>query len=213
MTETTAIINIAPSTTVVYYQFQTQVERIKAYASERKIQTAEDVKLATEDLSLISQLTKSIEELRKEYVSPINEHLKSVNIEFKTLTEPLALADKTTRTKILAWRTEQERLRLEAEDINRMKDDLVKREAALNEGVITIDTKPVTVPEAPAKIVRTDVGNLGTTKTWKFEVENIDLVPREYLMPDMVKIGKVVRAGVNIPGIKSWQEATLRITT
>jgi hypothetical protein len=47
----------------------------------------------------------------------------------------------------------------------------------------------------------------GTTKTWTFEIDNLDLVPREYLLVDEVKIREAVREGVRtIPGVKIYQK-------
>jgi hypothetical protein len=56
------------------------------------------------------------------------------------------------------------------------------------------------------------MGTMGTAKVWKFEIADFTLLPDEYKVPDLIKISKVVRAGVNIPGVKSWQEESLRIT-
>ena len=50
-------------------------------------------------------------------------------------------------------------------------------------------------------------------KNWSFRVTNPDLIPREYLMPDLVKIGGVVRALKNqcrIPGIEVYEEDTIQ---
>jgi hypothetical protein len=212
-TQTTAIINIAPSQVENYLQLQRQIEKLLIYAEGRSILNDEHVKIATEDLSVISKLGKAIESMRKEYVSPIKDHLKSVNSQFDILTDPLDKADKTTRNKILAYRVEQERKRKEIEEINRMREEAARKEAALNEGVITESAAPVPVPEAQPKTVHTDMGNLGTQKVWKFEVEDFEKLPNEYKVADLVKIGKVVRAGVNIPGVKAWQEESLRVNT
>jgi len=64
---------------------------------------------------------------------------------------------------------------------------------------------PVVVPKAIAKI---QGGPIYRTVT-KFQIINADLIPRQYMVPDMVKIGGVVRAlktCANIPGIKVYEE-------
>ena len=48
---------------------------------------------------------------------------------------------------------------------------------------------------------------------WKFEVIDINLLPDDYKMADLVKIRRVVIAGAAIPGVRVWQEEALRVTT
>lgn len=210
--EETALVKVNPSSEEAYLKLRDQSLGLLQYAEARTIASTDDIKPATDDLSLISKVKKAVDDKRKEYVNPLNDHIKAINVAFKTITEPLDQADKLTRDKILMFRNEQERLRREAEEINRQKEELARREAALNHGEITIDTKPVAVPEAQPAHVRTDMGNLGTQKVWKFEVADFALLPDDYKVADLVKIGKVIRAGVSVPGVKAWQEETLRIT-
>ncbi len=210
----TAIIKVNPSRDETVIALLTEVQGLFQWAEVRTIAADVDVKSATEDLSLIAKVKKAIEDKRKEYTNPINEHLKAVNESFKTLTGPLEQADKITRGKILAYRQEQARRAKEAEEINRQKEELARREAAFNGTGEVIDTTPVVVPPMPPAHVRTEVGTLGTMKVRKWEVEDLSKVPLDYLMIDAAKVGKVVRAGIpSIPGIRIWEEDTLRVST
>ncbi len=74
------------------------------------------------------------------------------------------------------------------------------------------DLAPVAKPEAAPSHIRTEAGTLSVPKGWKFEVENFSLLPDEFKLPDMVKIRKVITAGVKIPGVKAWQEESLRVS-
>jgi len=214
---TTAVINISPQTDPAIISLQAEAAKLLQYAEVRTITGDADVKLATEDLSLLAKIKKAIADKRKDWLTPIKEKLDAIDSVFKSLSSPLEQADKVTRAKILAYRQEQERKAREAEEINRQKEELARREAAFNgTGEVTIDTTPVTVPPPPPAHVRTEVGDLGTAQIWKFEVTNAALLPLEYTMPDLVKIGKVVRATkgtLAIPGVKVWSEDSLRINT
>jgi hypothetical protein len=211
---TTAILNVAPAHDERVVALQNEVKGLLDYAKIRTIVTDKDVSDATNDLSLMSSLKKAIEEKRREYVDPLNTHLKTINDLFKTLSEPLSQADRTTREKVLAYRAEIERKRKEAEEINRQKEELARREAALNHGEVTIDTTPIVVPTSAPETVRTDAGTLGTQDHWIFEVTDFGLLPNEYKIVDSAKLGKVVRAGLhNIPGVRIWNEPVLKITT
>lgn len=65
--------------------------------------------------------------------------------------------------------------------------------------------------EAASKIDRMGVSN--SAKVWKCEVENIDMVPKEFLFRTLNEkaVLAVAKSGVVIPGVKVWQETSIRI--
>ena len=205
------LVIIDPDKDTAVISLYNEVQRLKVYAENRVIKCDEDVLHATEDLSMIATLSKTLDSKRKEYVTPVKNILAAMAVIFEKVSSPLKEADELTRKKIRDYRAEQERKRLEAEAINREKQELARREAALNDGEFTVDTTPVSVPAAPPAHVRTDVGTLGTRKVWRFEVTDQSLLPETYKLPDLVKIRKVITAGVQIPGVKGWQEEDLTI--
>ena len=208
----TALIQIRPDTDEKVVSLYQEAVKLQQYAEARVIQSDGDIKVATDDLSIIAKFKKAIEEKRKEYVGPINEHLKAVNKVFQDFTAPLTEADSITRQKILDYRKEQERIRQEQERINALRLEAARAEMELKgelaESVGIVEVKP----EQP-KHYRTETGTLGTVPIKKWEVVDFKLVPDEYKIIDATKVGKVVRAGVpSIPGIRIWEEETLRIT-
>lgn len=208
----TALIQIRPDTDEKVVSLYQEAVKLQQYAEARVIQSDGDIKVATDDLSIIARLKKAIEEKRKEYVGPINEHLKSVNDAFKNFAEPLNQADSITRQKILDYRKEQERIRREQERINQLRMEAARAEMELK-GELTESVKVVEVaPEAPAHY-RTESGTLGKFMVRKWELVDFNLVPGEYKMLNEVLIGKLVRSGLKtIPGIRIYEEETLRIT-
>jgi hypothetical protein len=205
----TSIIQV-PEANVTIESFQEQVDKLLVYSQARVVICDDDAKGATDDLSMMVSLKKNIEERRKEYVGPLNDKVKVINNLFKTITEPLEQADQITRKKVLDYRAEQERQRREAEAINQAKQDLARREMELK-GEITVDTKPVEVPQAPAKVVRGALGSAGTAKVWKWMTEDFTKIPDQFKTTDDKKILKAVQGGQAIPGIKAWQEESLRV--
>jgi len=211
--EITAVIQVNPQINQDVIALHQQALRLQHYAEALTITSDDNVKSATNDLSLISGLKKAIEEKRKEYTQPINDHLKAVNETFKVFTEPLDRADRITRDKVLQYRQEQERQHQEAEEIARLKREAAEREAALT-------GKPVAFPEegevapVPPNHYRAEMGTLGKATIRKWEVADFSLLLDEYKVPDVAKIGRVVRAGIpSIPGLRIWEEETLRVTT
>ena len=210
--EVSTLVTIDPRTVIETNNLYEEAKTLLAYANTRIIDTLEAVKCATDDLALISKVKKAMEQKRKDYLQPFQEHVREVNDIYKSLMQPIEQADVVTRQKILAYQREQARIKAEQEKINALRMEAANKEAALNNGEIKESVNLVDVVNVPKKVY-TDTGTLGTSKVWKFEIEDLSKIPLDYLIPDMVKIGKVIRAGVNIPGVKSWQEESLRITT
>ena len=212
MTEVLATVRVAPQSDEAVVAMGVEIERLLGWAEGLQVHDAESVKRATDDLVLLANLKRAIEDKRKEYTGPVNDHLKAINESFRGMTVPLDNADRITREKVLAYRQEEQRKAREAERINELRLEAARREMELKGEL----TEPVALVEAPApqpSRVRTDVGTLGTTKTRKWEVEDLSRVPLEYLMVDASRVGRVVRAGVpSIPGIRIWEDESLRVT-
>ena len=208
-----AVIKIHPGADSEVVAFYNEALKLQEYAQERVITEVAHLTPATEDLSIIARLKKALEEKRKEYVKPLQDHVKAINDAFKALMEPIEVADQVTRKKILAFQEEQERIRAEQEEINRLKIEAAKREMELK-GELTEEVGLVEVIEAPTDRLETDLGDLGMATIWKFEVIDFALLPDRFKMENATLIGKVVRAGEReIPGVRIWSEKNLRVTT
>lgn len=208
----TAVVKIEPASNREVVALYNEAIRLREYSEARVITEVAHLTPATEDLSIIARLKKALEEKRKEYVKPLQDHIKAINDAFKALMEPIEVADQVTRKKILAFQAEQERIKAEQEEINRLKIEAAKKEAALT-GIASGEVKLVEViPEAPDR-VETDLGASGVATIWKFEVVDFALLPDRFKMENATLIGKVVRAGEReIPGVRIWSEKNLRVT-
>ena len=212
VTQETALVNIRPDTDSKVTALYQEGIKLQQRAELRVVQSDDDVEDATNDLSLVARLKKAIEEKRKEYVGPLNEHLKNVNNVFKTFAEPLNQADSITRRKVLDYRVGQERIRQEQERINKLREEAAQAERELK-GEVTEPIGLVVVAPVPRTSYQTESGTLGKAKVWKFEVVSFELLPNDYKLADITKIRRVVTAGVAIPGVRAWQEESLRVTT
>ncbi|MDD4875861.1 MAG: hypothetical protein PHQ86_01835 [Dehalococcoidales bacterium] len=208
-----ALVNINPFGDAAVVSLVTEVNKLQEYAVNRVILNDDDVRLATDDLSTMATLKKTLAAKYREYSVPINNCLSTVRAAFDLVNKPLAEADSITRTKILSYRQEAERRRREAEEINRQKEELARREAALNEGVITVDTTPVDVPRAPATKIHTEVGSMGTMKVRKWVITDINLIPRQYMLVNESLVTQLVKKGIQeIPGIEIYEDEVLRVS-
>ena len=210
----TALINIEPKTDLALTPLLAEIERFKVWADKLVIADDAGLRSATEDISSLRKLSKAIEEKRKEYVEPLNSYVKDINAYFKQATVPLSSADAVISRKMLEYKAECDRKRKEAEEINRMREEAQRREAALNDGEIKESVVTIPVPAQAAKTTHTDVGSASTRDNWKVEVTDFAALPDEYKIPDAVKLGKIVRAGLHtIPGCRIWNDPSLSVRT
>ena len=181
--ETTAIIKIAPGKDESVQKLLAEVMLLKEYADNLVILTEDDAKKVTNDLKIMSQLNKAVDDKRKEYVGPPNAYVDGINADFKLLSVPLAEANRVAREKWTAFKLEQERRAQEAEEVNRQAMEVARKQAELNHGEFTVEITPVEVPAAP-KITRADLVSGSLRDNWKYRIVDINLIPREYMMPD-----------------------------
>ena len=207
----TALVQISPGADERVAALYQEGVALQQYAIARTIQSDADVKNATDDLTVIAGVKRAIEDRRREYVGPLNDYLKAVNDAFKTFAEPLGVADALTRSKVLDYRKEQERIRQEQERINRLRLEAAQAEMRLK-GELTEAVNTMEVAPAPPARYRTDIGTLGVAETWKFEVVSFYWLPNDYKLPDNARIRKAVEDGATIPGVRAWKEEGLRIT-
>ena len=208
----TALIKVKPELDLQVMAFYTEALELKRYAEARVIKTLEDMKPANDDLNIIRKLKKNMEARRKEYLAPFQDHVKEVNEAYKNLMEPVDIADKITADKMLAFNREQERIRREQEEINRLRMEAAQKDAALHNGEISEPVNLVEViPEAPKRTI-TDIGTTGQRDNWKWEIQDITIVPREYLMVNAGMLTPIVKASkgkISIPGIRIYNEPIL----
>lgn len=195
---------------------------------------------ANEFFLVIKGLRKKISDVMDPIIQSAHKTHKEALSQKANLEAPLISGEKWLNGQMTTYHQEQERirkaeeerLRQEAiqaemkrrqEEVERKMADAEALEAAgakeeseqlINEA-IQAKEEPVMVevkaPETP-KVVMTGVV---AKKYWDFEIIDEGKIPREYLIPDMTKIGGIVRAlkeKANIPGVRVYQRSSLAAT-
>jgi len=138
----------------------------------------------------------------------------------RTLDEPLAGAEgylkNGIRIFLVKLKQEQARAQASAEDAARKQAeaDRARTIKQLETNGQAAEAKqvarqPLVVPPVVASVERPKLDRINLTERWSFRVVDAALIPREWLVPDLVKIGKVVRAlqgETRIPGIEAFAE-------
>jgi hypothetical protein len=138
----------------------------------------------------------------------------SLLAEKKKFTAPLEDAEKIIKRTIAGYLDEQDRQRREAEAERarieaEAKGDFAKAEAIAQEAVNVMEAK---IDAAPAIPDAPQAAGLSLTENWKFRIIDKSLIPLEYMVPDEVKIGRVVRAlksEAKIPGVSVYSEKSV----
>lgn len=145
---------------------------------------------------------KNYEDERKKVTVPMNQALRAVNDMFRPVQTTLKEMEKAWKNKVNTYRDELER-----------QSEQARRDAAraAKEG----DMEAVHSAAMTASEVEADFGKTYFVERWTYEIENDNLIPREFLMPDERAIVAHVKAHkdkAKIKGVKvfSVKEARSR---
>lgn len=155
--------------------------------------TGETHKQAIDLLALAAEAKKQLEAKRKAAVEPLNKKVKEINTFFRSLAEPFETADRVLRSKVVQFRSEEEKRRREAQEKLR-------------------ETSQFAVVPQLAKTQRAELGQAIARKVWEFEVLDIDQVPREYLQLDETAVRRAIQQGIrHIPGLRIYETEKLTV--
>lgn len=170
---------------------------------------------------LVDQIRGLEKELESEYKNhPTIIQAREIQKIKSELAEILETGRKTAKGRQMAWEDAEEakrraeESRLAAEAKKRADDEALaaaklaqeqgndKEAVAVLEAAITAPAPIVVIPKTAPKTI-----NRRTVK--KFRIVNAAIIPKEFLKPDEVKIGGVVRSmglAASIPGVEVWEE-------
>jgi len=149
------------------------------------------------------QLHKKAVARKAEYYSPVEagvKHTKGLMEKFDREQEAIRQAEER-RLREIARKEEEERLLQEAIEAE------ANGETDISEAILE---EPIYVPPVVVQKEILKVNGGPTYRTvWKFRIKNVNQIPREYMTPNEIRIGAVVRAMKDqtaIPGIEVYSE-------
>lgn len=182
-----------------------------------------DYTKAANILLTIKEIRKKIEATFKPIKQKFDAAKKEVLDQEKAADRPLIEAEMYIKPLISGYLLEQERIRKEEE--RRLQEQARKEEEErqLQEAILAeqsghkdeaeaimeapVQAPPVVVPKAVPK-----VEGISMRENWDFEIVSESLLPRQYLMPNLVAIRQVVRGlkgNSNIPGVKVFKTSNI----
>ena len=179
----------------VINEYKKQISFIQEQAQIMSITSQEDLDKAGEFLSVVMKVEKTLADRKAEITRPLMAGLASARELFKPLEIDHASAKKTIKDKMLEYTiAEQERIEKE-------KDRVVAR---VLKGTMREDTavkKMGDIGYAPTTSLRT---------VTKLRIVDEDLVPREYMAPNLTKITEaVLKQKLTIAGVETYEEKSI----
>ena len=174
---------------------KTQVSKAVITAQQLQIKTKEELEGATSILSKIKAVGRLIQEKKESITKPLNEALKNARDLFRPLEAQWSEAEGIVKQKMVAFQISEEK-------------KVEKKEEKIAEKV---DNGKISFEQATTKIEKIErpenqVGNTTFKTIKKVVIEDEIKLPREYLIPDEVKIRKDALAGIEIAGVKIVEE-------
>lgn len=193
-------------------------------ANSLTIATTEDLEAASELFNETRNTRDSSERARVAEKEPHLEAGRAVDARWKPILTTLDSAAAAITSKINAFKREaqkraeeeQRRLREQQErERQRLARQAEKAEAkGLTQTADALIREAETIqPAIVAPAVPRHIPGLQTVEKWDFVIEDLSLLPRQYLVPDQTAIRRTVQAlkgRTEIPGVRVFREDSIR---
>ena len=170
---------------------------------ELQINSDEDYRTAGEIKIKITSILKMAKSLEDKITKPLSEALKNTREMFNPAKTSCKIANELLIGKMIAYDDlKEERARLEKEKIAaKVESGYIKPETA--------ERKIEEIVVAPQGTKSNNGSNI-VRKIKRVRIINESLIPREYLVVDMVKLNQaMLREGKEVPGAETYEEKTM----
>ena len=176
-----------------------QISKLENQANALTITTPEEYGNAIDIVSKLKDTGSQIKEKKESITKPLNEALRNVRDIFKPVEIQFENAERIIKDKLLAYKRK-------SDEEARAKEAKIAAQA--EKGTIKIETaeKKMDAIERVETTTRGKVGEVQIRKVKKVRITNESLIPRQYLVPDMVAIRRDALSGVPITGVEVYEE-------
>jgi len=170
------------------------VSPIEQAVMNMTIASADDFVIAVELGGKIKSAQAFLEEKKSLLMKPLKELVKNTTAMFKPMEDSLDYIERTLKIKMMDFKEEERKK--EAQALARVERGTMKPETALAKVEAMTDKTVLSATGAKAT----------ETFTTAYEVENVDLIPRQFLVPDMALIKASFKAGTPVAGVREYQK-------
>jgi len=160
-----------------------------------KIKNDEELKTASGYLTQLNNLKREITAKKESITKPLNEALRNIRNLFYPLEKKVNDLVLELKNRIAEY--EEERRKLIEEEKQKLAKQVEKGKLKIEHALSVLEQQPINTSP-----IKTDDGKVSFRMVKEVVIEDESLIPREYLVPDMVKIRRDALNGKNIPGVK-----------
>lgn len=176
-----------------------QASKLGNRANAVGIETQEDYAAAIDFVTELKDFGSKVKNKKESITKPLNEALRNVRELFAPIERQFDEAEQVLKTKILIYK--------------RKKDEEAKAQEAkiaqrVEKGTLKLETaeRKIEDIERVENTTRGNVGEVQIRKVKKVRIVNGALIPREYLIPDIVAIRRDALGGKTIEGVEVYEE-------
>ena len=202
-----------------------RTQALTTQANSIAISNQKQYETANEFLRAVKGLQKEIHSTFDPIVEAAHRTHKEATSKRKEYLDPVIGAEGIVKDKMIAYSDEQERLRqeeqrkidakarIEEEKKRKELEERAKKWAAKGNEVKAealqeqAEEIEVVAPVIAPKVEK--VAGLSYQTNWKFKITDIDKIPREYMTPDEVKLGRMaiaMKGIVKVAGVEFYSE-------
>jgi hypothetical protein len=165
------------------------------------ISSSSDMAKASETLSVINKYADTVKASKETVTKPLNVALKAARQLFAQLEDRLDGAIVSIRSAMITYQTEQKRI-ADAE-AKKIADRIGE-----GKGKLKIETAVAKIEalDRPEEKIVVESGSVKFRTDKKFEIMDITMVPIEYHEIDLVKVRTAMKAGIELPGVRYYEE-------
>lgn len=186
-------------TTTELKTIEQTINPVVTAATALVIATGDDMVRATELLSNVNKNLDRVTAEEDKVLKPLKEAVKAEQARWKPYKTALEAARDAVRKAMSIYQTAEMKRRAEAE---------AKLAARVEKGTMKLETAARKSSElaTPEQSVSTDVGMVKFRTVQRLQIIAINMVPREYLIPDETAIKAALKAGIKVPGAQLVDE-------
>lgn len=178
---------------------QKEVSIYEERATGLTITTPEDMKIAVELLSKTNKILDNLTDEKNKVARPLLDAIAAERKRWKPFETALETAVKTIREKMMAYQKEQDAI------IAKKQAQIVARVEKGTMRVETASTKLANMQDEN-KTVSTDAGAVQWRTVHKLVIDDVALIPREYLVVNEVAVKEALKNGKQVAGAHLEEE-------
>ena len=190
-------------------EIEKSIVSINQAVSSITISNTSEMENAVSLVKRVKEERVKLDEEKAFHIKPLKEHIKKLEAELKPKYDILEKIEGILKGKMVVYTVEQDNIRKEQEEKLR-----IEQQKKYEKEVKKAEKKDVPPPPPPAPIVveKPKIAGFSMREIWDFEIVDVNLIPKDYLVPDEKKIRKVISAGVTIPGVKSFKKMSSAVS-